>query len=51
MRGPDSIRIVVLRVVFDLLLMYEKEFFGKSAEMVSTIFPVPSESGCLDIRI
>ncbi|KAF5357042.1 hypothetical protein D9756_006730 [Leucocoprinus leucothites] len=33
MRAPDPIRVVVLRVVFDLLLMYEKEFFGKSAEM------------------
>jgi condensin complex subunit 3 len=35
--APDPIRVIVLRVVFDLLLMYEKEFFGKSAEMVGYI--------------
>jgi len=34
LRAPDSIRVIVLRVVFDLMLMYEGEFFGKSEEMV-----------------
>ena len=33
-RAPDPIRIVVLRVIFDLMLTYERAFFGKSAEMV-----------------
>ncbi|KXN87766.1 Condensin complex subunit 3 [Leucoagaricus sp. SymC.cos] len=37
MRAPDPIRLVVLRVVFDLFLMYEKEFFGMSAEMDSKL--------------
>lgn len=34
MRAPDPIRVIVLRVIFDLIVMYEREFFGKSAEMV-----------------
>jgi len=34
LRAPDSIRVIVLRVVFDLMLMYEGAFFGRSEEMV-----------------
>lgn len=36
-RAPDPIRIVVLRVIFDLMLTYERAFFGKSAEMDSKL--------------
>lgn len=35
LRAPDPIRVIILRVIFDLILMYETEFFGKSEEMVS----------------
>ncbi len=43
MRAPDPIRVIVLRVIFDLILMHEKEFFGKSVEMVSLPFLVLAE--------
>ncbi|XP_006463480.1 hypothetical protein AGABI2DRAFT_208301 [Agaricus bisporus var. bisporus H97] len=37
LRSPDPIRVTVLRVIFDLILMYETEFFGKSEEMDSRL--------------
>ena len=45
LRAPDPIRLIVLRVIFDLLVMHEKEFFGKSAEMVGTVILRRSQNG------
>jgi condensin complex subunit 3 len=34
--APEELKLVVLRVVFDLLIMYDGDFLGQSEEAVST---------------
>ena len=33
--APEELKLVVLRVVFDLLIMYDGDFLGQSEEAVS----------------
>ena len=33
--APDELKLKVLQVVFDLLMVYDQEFFGRSEEIVS----------------
>jgi len=41
--SPDELKLKVLQIIFDLLIMYEREFFGRSEEIVSPfVFPVGS---------
>ena len=32
--APEELKVRVLQVIFDLLIMYDQEFFGRSAEIV-----------------
>jgi len=34
--APAEIKVEVLKVIMDLVIMYEQEFFGKSEETVGT---------------
>jgi len=34
--SPDELKLKVLQVVFDLLMVYGEEFFGRSEQIVST---------------
>jgi hypothetical protein len=33
--APEDLKLKVLQIVFDMLMVYEKEFFGLSEEIVS----------------
>ena len=37
--APAELKVEVLKVIMDLLIMYDQEFFGKSEERVSLSFP------------
>lgn len=51
--APQELKLSVLRIVFDLLMMYDEEFFGRSDEIVGHFTrTVTAGHGCLtDIRI
>jgi condensin complex subunit 3 len=34
--APDELKLKVLQVVFDMLMVYDQEFFGRSDEIVSS---------------
>ena len=38
--APAELKVEVLKVIMDLLIMYDQEFFGKSEERVSLSFSV-----------
>ena len=35
--APEELKVRVLQVIFDLLIMYDQEFFGRSEEIVRHI--------------
>jgi len=35
--APEELKVRVLQVIFDLLIMYDQEFFGRSEEIVGHI--------------
>ena len=37
--APAELKVEVLKVIMDLLIMYDHEFFGKSEETVGVISP------------
>jgi len=38
--SPNELKLKVLQVVFDLLITYENEFFGRSPDIVRCNFPI-----------
>lgn len=36
--APDDLKIQVLRIILDLLIMYDQEFFERSEDIVSFLF-------------
>lgn len=35
--APEELKLKVLQIVFDLLIMYDREFLGRSEEIVSAV--------------
>ena len=43
--APGELKVQVLRVIMDLLIMYDQEFFGRSEDTVSLITVLKRTSG------
>jgi len=43
--APGELKVQVLRVIMDLLIMYDQEFFGRSEDTVSLITVLTRTSG------
>lgn len=49
--APEEVKLRVLQVIFDLLIMYDEEFFSRSDDIVSQRhFLTPPDTECLVSR-
>lgn len=46
--APGELKVQVLRIIMDLLIMYDQEFFGRSADNVSFRVPEPMRPSSSD---